>query len=130
MKNSYRKPWLLILAMGALALIRPIMSMLGLLERIGQPTASIVVTIVITLIWISVVVFTRVRQPLVVLLLTGITYGVFAILISAILSPVLTGQLQGPLSNPFAVISVLVTNAFWGLLAGLLASALQRARQM
>lgn len=130
MKNSYRKPWLLILAMGALALIRPIMSMLGLLERIGQPTASIVVTIVITLIWISVVVFTRVRQPLVVLLLTGITYGVFAILISAILSPVLTGQLQGPLTNPFAVISVLVTNAFWGLLAGLLASALQRARQM
>ncbi|MFD0871590.1 hypothetical protein [Paenibacillus residui] len=130
MKNSYRKPWLLILAMGALALIRPIMSMLGLLERIGQPTASIVVTIVITLIWISVVVFTRVRQPLVVLLLTGITYGVFAILISAILSPVLTGQLQGPLTNPFAVISVLVTNAIWGLLAGLLASALQRARQM
>lgn len=130
MKNSYRKPWLLILAMGALALIRPIMSMLGLLERIGQPTASIVVTIVITLIWISVVVFTRVRQPLVVLLLTGITYGVFAILISAILSPVLAGQLQGPLTNPFAVISVLVTNAIWGLLAGLLASALQRARQM
>lgn len=130
MKNSYRKPWLLILAMGALALIRPIMSMLGLLERIGQPTASIVVTIVITLIWISVVVFTRVRQPLVVLLLTGITYGVFAILISAILSPVLTGQLQGPLTNPFAVISVLVTNAIWGLLDGLLASALQRARQM
>ncbi|WP_144934974.1 hypothetical protein [Paenibacillus sp. 32O-W] len=130
MKNSYRKPWLLILAMGALALIRPIMSMLGLLERIGQPTASIVVTIVITLIWISVVVFTRVRQPLVVLLLTGITYGVFAILISAILSPILTGQLQGPLTNPFAVISVLITNAIWGLLAGLLASALQRARQM
>ncbi|SHE12804.1 Uncharacterised protein [Chlamydia abortus] len=130
MKNSYRKPWLLILALGALALIRPIMSMLGLLERIGQPTASIVVTIVITLIWISVVVFTRVRQPLVVLLLTGMTYGVFAILISAILSPILTGQLQGPLTNPFAVISVLVTNAIWGLLAGLLASALQRARQM
>ncbi|GIP31816.1 hypothetical protein [Paenibacillus sp. J2TS4] len=130
MKNSYRKPWPLILALGALALIRPIMSMLGLLERIGQPFASIIVTLIITFIWILVVVFARVRQPLVVLLFTGITYGGFAILISAILSPILTGQLQGPLTNPFAVISVLVTNAIWGLLAGLLASAWMRARQL
>ncbi|MBU5442740.1 hypothetical protein KQI79_11980 [Paenibacillus sp. MSJ-34] len=115
--------------LGALALLRPVMSMLGWLEAIGQPFASIAATIVITAVWIAAVVFARVTQPLLTLLLVGISYGVFAIVVSAVLSPILTGQLQGPLTNPFGIVGVLVTNAIWGLAAGMLATALMRMRQ-
>lgn len=131
MVNKYQEKlhWPFILGLGALALIRPIMSMLGWLEAIGQPIASITVTIVISFVWLAIVVRARVSQPLLTLMFTGMSYGVFAIILSAILSPILTGRLQGPVTNPFAIISVLMTNAIWGLIVGLLASGIMRVRQ-
>ncbi|CAG7658711.1 hypothetical protein ACFQI7_36195 [Paenibacillus allorhizosphaerae] len=117
--------WFFIIGLAALALVRPLMSMLGWLESIGQPTASISVTIVITLTWIAIAVLGRVDEPLINLTFTGVTYGVFAIVISAILSPILEGQLKGPITNPFAIVSVLVTNGIWGLCAGLIATVIQ-----
>lgn len=118
--------WPLIIGLAAIAFVRPLMSMLGLLEKIGQPAASISLTIVITFLWIAVVVLGRVDEPLLHLTFTGITYGVFAIVLSAILSPILTGQLQGPVMNPFAMVSVLVTNAIWGVCSGLIATAIKK----
>lgn len=120
--------WLLVIGLSSLALIRPLMSMLGLLERIGQPMASITVTIIISIVWIVVVLQFRVDHPLKTLLYTGIAYGIWAILISAIVSPILTGQLQGPVTNPFAMVSVILTNAIWGLITGWIATVVQRAR--
>lgn len=120
--------WLLVIGLSSLALIRPLMSMLGLLERIGQPMASITVTIIISIVWIAVVLQFRVDHPLKTLLYTGIAYGIWAILISAIVSPILTGQLQGPVTNPFAMVSVILTNAIWGLITGWIATVVQRAR--
>jgi len=120
--------WLLVIGLSSLALIRPLMSMLGLLERIGQPMASITVTIIISIVWIAVVLQFRVDHPLKTLLYTGIAYGIWAIVISAIVSPILTGQLQGPVTNPFAMVSVILTNAIWGLITGLIATVVQRAR--
>jgi hypothetical protein len=105
------------------------MSMLGLSEQIGQPTASITATIIISLVWIAIVVVLRVKQPVVTLLLAGVAYGAFAIVLSAIASPILGGQLQGPLTNPFAIVSVLLTNAVWGFLAGITASVVMRVCQ-
>ncbi len=95
--------------------------MVGLSEAIGQPVVSIAVTLLISLVWIAVVVRARVSRPVVTLTLTGLAYGVFAILISAVFTPILTGQLQGPATNVFALVSVLLTNALWGLIAGLIA---------
>lgn len=115
--------WLFILGLAALALIRPIMSMLGLSQAIGQPFASIAITLLISLVWLAVAVRARFSRPIVTLMLTGLVYGVFAILISAVLSPILTGQLQGPATNVFAFVSVLLTNAVWGLIVGVIASA-------
>jgi hypothetical protein len=40
----------------------------------------------------------------------------------------MTGRLQGPLAMPFTILPVLLTNAFWGLLAGLIALLVRRAR--
>lgn len=101
--------------------------MLGLLEKIGQPLASITVTIIISAIWIGAAVLLRVENPLKTLLYTGIIYGVFAIVISAILSPILEGRLQGPITNPFAIVSVLLTNAIWGLVTGGIAIAIRKS---
>jgi len=125
MKGKVHLP--LAIGLAALALIRPLMSMLGLLEKIGQPLASITVTIIISAIWIGAAVLLRVENPLKTLLYTGIIYGVFAIVISAILSPILEGRLQGPITNPFAIVSVLLTNAIWGLVTGGIAIAIRKS---
>ncbi|MFB9276621.1 hypothetical protein ACFFT4_16815 [Cohnella cellulosilytica] len=116
----------LIVILAVIACIRPIMSITGLSEQIGQPVASLSATAVITLVWIAAAVFARVRQPVVVLMFTGIAYGLLAIVLSAILSPILSGHLQGPLLNPLAIISTLVTNAIWGIVSGLLALVAMR----
>lgn len=116
----------LILLLAVFACIRPLMSIFGLMEQIGQPLASIAVTAIISFVWIAAVVFVRDKQPIATLMFTGVAYGVLAIALSAVLSPILTGQLQGPITNPFAIVSVLLTNALWGAIAGFLASVWMR----
>lgn len=116
----------LAIGLAALALIRPLMNMLGWLAAIGQPMASIMVTIIISIIWIAVAV--RVDNPVLTLLYTGLFYGIFAIVISAVASPILTGQLQGPITNPWGFIGVLFTNAVWGLITGFIAAAIKKSR--
>lgn len=120
--------WKLIATLSAIALIRPIMSMAGISDAIGKPFASITATIVITIIWILTVVIKKDSQPLLTLLFTGIGYGILAIIMSGIFSPILTGHLQGPLTNPIAIVSVLVTNAIWGSISGLIASFLLKIK--
>jgi hypothetical protein len=118
--------WPLIFGMGALALIRPLMSITGLMEGLGRPEGPILVSVLISMAWLAIVVYVRVREPLLTLIFTGIAYGVFAILISAILSPILLGELTGPLTHPYALVGVLITNAIWGAIVGLLAVGIQR----
>jgi hypothetical protein len=116
--------WKLIIILAVFALVRPVMSMLGISEAIGKPVASIGATIIISAVWIIAVVRARESQPVLTLMLVGIGYAVLAIIISGIFSPILLGQLQGPLTNMFAFVSVFVTNAIWGLIAGVIASVL------
>jgi len=120
--------WGLILGLGALALIRPLLNIVGLMDGLGRPFGPLLITGLISLTWLVIVVTSHVRQPLLTLVWTGIAYGVFAILLSALLSPILDGALRGPLTNPLAVVSVLITNAIWGGAVGLLALGWQRAR--
>ncbi len=117
--------WPLIIGMGALALIRPVMNITGLMEGLGRPFGPILITMLISLAWLLIVVLTNVREPLLTLVCTGMSYGVFAIGISAIVSPMLMGQLMGPITNPVAMVAVLITNGIWGALVGLGALALQ-----
>ncbi len=121
--------WNLIIILSFIALIWPIMSMLGISDIIGQPFASIAATICITIIWILTVLIKQDPQPIQTLLAVGIGYGILVILVSGILSPILAGQLQGPLTNPLAMISVLTTNAIWGLFAGGIASILMKIKK-
>ncbi len=117
--------WPLIIGLGALALVRPFLNITGLMDGLGRPAGPLLISALISLAWLAIVVLGRVRQPLLTLVCAGLVYGLFAIVISAILSPILTGELQGPATNLFATVAVLITNALWGGLIGLIALPLQ-----
>lgn len=129
MDKIKRLPWLLVVILGALALVRPATNTVA--DQVGwdRPAAvPIAFTLLITATWVAVVGFSRNTEPVLTLLATGLVYAVLAIGLSAVISVPLTGRLQGPLANPIAIVPVLAVNAGWGLLAGVLALLLQRAR--
>jgi len=51
--EQVKKHKALIVLLAVIACARPIMSILGLMEQIGQPLASLSATAVITLVWIA-----------------------------------------------------------------------------
>jgi hypothetical protein len=121
--------WPLVLGLGALALVRPLIRILvdpsGMADA---PATAITVSIAISVVWVAVVGLTNVAHPVLTLVCAGVVYGLLSIVLSAVLSPILSGRLQGPLAQPFTIIPVLLTNAFWGLVAGLIALLVRRAR--
>ncbi|MBX3011195.1 MAG: hypothetical protein KF832_06795 [Caldilineaceae bacterium] len=125
MKRLNHLHWPLIIGLGALALVRPLLNMTGVMDGLGRPFGPLFVTVLISVAWLAIVVWTRVRKPLLTLICTGLTYGLFAIVISAVLSPLLTGSLSGPITHPWALIAVLITNALWGGLVGVVALAVR-----
>lgn len=120
--------WPLVVGLGVLALLRPLMNMVGLIDVIGRPVGPVLVTVAITAVWIVAVVVRRV-DPVPTLVGAGVTYAVLATVLSGVLSPLLTGEFQGPLATPFlsGAVAVVAVNAVWGGLAGVLALAVQRA---
>lgn len=121
-----RANFLFILGLGALALIRPIMKITGVMDLIGQQFGSILMTILISLAWLIIVLVRRVANPVAILVGAGMCYALFAIVLSGILSPLLHGELRGPLTNPFAIVSIFAINAIWGFVIGAIAKSLSR----
>lgn len=129
MKTIKSLQWPLILGLGALALVRPVVSIVEFqLDVSNPPAVPIIITVVISAVWIAIVGLSKTAHPVLTLLFTGLTYAVLSVILSGILSPILTGELQGPLAMPIAIIPVLLTNAIWGLAAGGLALLIQRLR--
>lgn len=128
-KDIMKENKLLIIGLGALALVRPVMKMTGVMDLIGQQFGSILMTVLISLVWLVIVLVKRITHPVAILVGAGLSYALFAILLSGIASPILTGKLQGPLTNPFAIVSVFVTNAVWGFIVGIIAKAFSRGTQ-
>jgi hypothetical protein len=129
LENIKKLQWPLVVGLGVIALVRPLMSILGLMDRLGRPEAPLLVTLAISIVWIAVVGLSRIRQPVLTLVFAGIVYGVLSIILSGILSPILTGELQGPLATPFAVLPLLVVNAIWGAITGAIAQLVQQMRR-
>lgn len=119
--------WPLALGLAVVALVRPVMNIFGVMDDI-KPVGPLVVTVLITVVWIVAVTLARVPQPLLTLVAAGIGYVVLAIAVSGIASPLKDGQLEGPLANPIAIVPMLIVNTVWGLIAGLLAIGWQRSR--
>lgn len=121
--------WVLVLGLGAVALLRPLARITGAADGLGTPAGPLLLTALVTLVWIGVVGLGRVPRPVLTLVLAGLAYGICVIPLSAVLSTVLTGTVQGPVSAPLAIVPILLTNALWGLVAGLLAWAVQHVRR-
>lgn len=112
--------WKIAIALSIFALIRPVMSIIGVTEFIGQPYASLTLTLLISIVWIVTIIYKDIETPIYHLVVTGILYALFAIVLSAVLSPILLGQLMGPLTHPFAIFSVFMTNIVWGGITGII----------
>lgn len=129
MTKNHTVNWPLVLGLGVFALIRPLARIVqSQLDVQSAPAVPVALTLVISAVWIAVVGLSRNPQPVLTLVLAGLTYGVLSIVLSGLLSPILDGRLDGPLANPVAIVPVLMINAFWGLIAGALALLWQRAR--
>lgn len=129
MTNTRTVNWLLVIGLGALALLRPLVRIAEAALGIeNHPAVPIALTVVISVVWVAIVGLSRNHAPVLTLLFAGLAYGVLSIILSGILSPMLDGRLDGPLANPIAIAPVLVLNALWGLMAGGLALLLQRVR--
>ncbi|MFD6953312.1 hypothetical protein A6A08_19585 [Nocardiopsis sp. TSRI0078] len=121
-------PWSLVLGLGALALLRPLLSITGLTEALDwSPFLQLGTTVLITVAWVAAVVVARAPRPLLTLVYTGLAYAVFSTVLSAVLSPIMLGELRGPVTNPFGLVAVLAVNALWGLAAGAVALAVRSA---
>ena len=123
-----RLNWPLVMGLAALALIRPLFSIVGLSDALGKPATPLLLTAAISLIWVLIVGFSRVREPVLTLVAAGLAYAIAVIVLSAVLSPILSGELQGPLAMPLAILPLFITNAIWGAVAGCLALLIQSLR--
>lgn len=124
--------WKLITLLGAVGLVRPLLSVSGTYEFLGGAAGRIVVTVLIAAIWVGVVVATRrVQNPLATLAAAGGAYGIFTILLQQVMWNFVLGGAppEAPSSAPVLLISwiaILVINVIWGAFLGLVASGIRR----
>lgn len=130
MKEPIR--WRLVLLLGAFALIRPALRMTGIIgdEGFVHPVAGVLgASLLITFVWVIAAVQSRTSRPVMTLVLAGVAYAIFAAVLSLPFSVILEGQLAGPLLNPFAMASMVMINALWGAVAGVIAWSIAGLRR-
>jgi len=125
-------PWLLIASLGSLALVRPIVKVIGdVFDYSVSLVATMAITAAIAVVWIGIVVKLNVKKPVLVLAASGAVYAVLSIAMAVII------QVVAPdLGDEDAKIAVLLTagliastifNIVYGAFLGLVASGIQRA---
>jgi hypothetical protein len=123
--------WGLIVFLGAVALVRPLLSIAGAYDFLGGAAGRVVVTMLIAAVWIGAVVILRVPRPLLTLAAAGAAYGLFTIFLQQLMWNFVLGEVpaEAPDSTPILVVSwvaILVTNTIYGAILGLLATGLGR----
>lgn len=118
-------PWTVVGGLSALALLWPLTGLTGALGT-GAPRALTIVGITAA-VWIGVVGLGRVPRPVLTLTLTGLAYGLVAVLVGTLV-PALAG-FGGPGGGPaWTIVPALAFDAGWGALAGVVAAGVQRLR--
>jgi hypothetical protein len=117
--------------LGAVALVRPLLSIAGAYDYLGGAAGRVVVTILIAAVWIGAVVILRDPRPLLTLAAAGAAYGLFTIFLQQVMWNLVLGEVlvEAPDSTPILVISwvaILVTNMIYGAILGLVATGLGR----
>ena len=127
MEGDKKLHWPLAIGLGAVALIRPLASLSGLLDGL-RPASPIVLTVLVSVLWVAVVGLSGTARAVPTLVAAGVTYSVLSIALGGIASSIMLGELQGPLARPIAILPVLMVNAAWGAITGLIALGVQRQR--
>ena len=119
--------WPVIIGLGAVGLARPILSVAGVYDDDGalpKPGGPLLLTAVISLIWLVAAVVLRLKQPVLSLALVGVAYSVLAILMNLVLQPILDSAESIPVPG---MIAMTITNAIQGAILGLIAWLILRA---
>lgn len=125
-RGSLRQlPWVLIVALGAFALIRPVLSIAGAYDSgpLEKPVGPVLLTVLIAVIWVGAAAALRVPRPVPTLLFAGVAYGVLALLLNLALQPFLEDAEVPPVPG---MIGILFFNSLLGAALGLIAAGLQR----
>jgi hypothetical protein len=124
-KHGARLHWPLIIGLGTLALIYPVGRSTGLLQRIGEPVASLLVGGLISAVWLAAAVGTRLRKPALALSVVGIVAGLVRIALSTIPAPLLGPERTAGATSVVTLVGVLLAHALWGGALGMIALGLQ-----
>lgn len=125
-------PWLLILSLGLFALIRPVVKVFGdVFNYDVSPTATIIITVAIAAAWIGVVVKLKVKNPVIVLALSGVTYAVLSIVMAVIIQLLVPNlgddEAKIPILLTAGLIATTIFNFIYGAFLGFVASLIQKA---
>lgn len=90
---------------------------------LAKPVGPLLMTALISLVWVAAAVWLKVRNPVLTLAVAGIAYAVFAILLNWSLQPFLASAETIPLPGHLAM---LLFNAAQGAILGLIALGIQR----
>ena len=115
----------LALLLGFVALARPVLSIIGAYDDgpLAKPVGPLLLTALISIVWVAAAVWLEVRNPLLTLVAAGIAYAVFAILLNLALQPFLASAETIPLPGYLAIP---LFNAAQGAVLGLMALGIQR----
>ncbi|MCK1797071.1 hypothetical protein MTQ01_13795 [Streptomyces sp. XM4193] len=120
------QPWALIAALGAVGLVRPVLSIIDAYDSgpLEKPVGPILFTVLIAVAWVGAAVVLRIAQPVLTLALVGVAYGVFATVLNIALQPIKDDAELIPVPG---MIAMIFFNALQGAVLGLIALGLQRA---
>ncbi|WP_277207252.1 hypothetical protein [Isoptericola croceus] len=125
-QHTSRRPrgirWPLVAGLASMALLWPLTGLIGA-GGTGPGRAFAIIGLT-ALVWIGVVGFGHVARPVATLTLTGVAFGIVALVASMLVGG---GGVLGDGAAPWTLVPVLAMDAFWGFVAGLLALAVQRA---
>jgi len=124
-------PWRLVLALGLLALVRPIIKIFG--EVFGysvSPVATYIITAAIAVIWISIMVALKVKKPILVLAMSGAVYAVLSIAMAVVIQLIVPdlgeNEAKIPVLLTAGLVATTIFNFVYGAFLGLIASMIQK----
>lgn len=109
--------------LGLLGLARPVLSIVGAYESgpLARPVGPLLLTTLISAVWIATAVVLRLRRPVLTLSAAGVAYALFAIMLNLSLQPFLESAETIPIAG---YITMPLTNAVQGAALGLMAWAI------
>jgi hypothetical protein len=131
--NKYFKnlPWLFIILLALIQLVRPILSILEIIDD-HHALRQLAATVIIAIIWVGLTVWKRPKDPVKVLVAAGIVYALLGTLMAVALQTFFEWNTEDSVSIPLlltmGLFGNLMVNIVWGAALGLVAKGIIRFR--